>query len=154
MFDIGFAELLLISLIALIVIGPKRLPETARFLGYWLGKLRRTIGRARHEMEREFGIDEIKREVHNTLLLEQLDQERRQVEEQFGQVGDRTGAERPDTEPNADSWHQVGEDITDDELITDKDADQPADSTPKPSLNSAASDQAGEPGTASNEASK
>ena len=85
MFDIGFAELMLIGLIALIVIGPKRLPEAARFIGYWTGKLRRTVGDARQEMEREFGIDEIKREVHNSLLLEQLDKERREVEEQFNQ---------------------------------------------------------------------
>ena len=83
MSDIGFSELLLTIAIALIVIGPKRLPEAARFLGYWTGKLKRTLQTARSDMERELGIDDIKREVHNQLRLEQLDAERKQVEETF-----------------------------------------------------------------------
>lgn len=83
MSDIGFSELLLTVAIALIVIGPKRLPEAARFLGYWTGKLKRTLQTARSDMERELGIDDIKREVHNQLRLEQLDAERKQVEETF-----------------------------------------------------------------------
>jgi sec-independent protein translocase protein TatB len=81
--DIGFSELLLVVAIALIVIGPKRLPEAVRFLGYWTGKLRRTLHTARQDMERELGIDDIKREVHNQLRLEELDAERKQVEETF-----------------------------------------------------------------------
>jgi sec-independent protein translocase protein TatB len=79
--DIGFSEILLLVAIALIVIGPKRLPEAARFLGYWIGKLRRSLQNARRDMERELGIDDIRREVHNQLLLEQLESERQQVAE-------------------------------------------------------------------------
>lgn len=81
--DIGFSEILLVIVIALVVIGPKRLPEAARFLGYWTGKLRRTLQNARADMERELGIDDIKREVHNQLRLEELEAERKQVEETF-----------------------------------------------------------------------
>lgn len=81
MSDIGFSEILLLVAIALIVIGPKRLPEAARFLGYWIGKLRRSLQNARRDMERELGIDDIRREVHNQLLLEQLESERQQVAE-------------------------------------------------------------------------
>jgi len=81
--DIGFSELLLTVAIALIVIGPKRLPEAARFLGYWTGKLKRTLQTARSDMERELGIDDIKREVHNQLRLEELDAERKQVVDTF-----------------------------------------------------------------------
>lgn len=81
MSDIGFSEILLLVAIALIVIGPKRLPEAARFLGYWIGKLRRSLQNARNDMERELGIDDIRREVHNQLLLEQLESERQQVAE-------------------------------------------------------------------------
>ena len=83
MSDIGFSELLLVLTIALIVIGPKRLPEAARFLGYWTGKLRRAIQAARRDMERELGLDDVRREVHNQLLLEDLAQERKQVEATF-----------------------------------------------------------------------
>jgi len=81
--DIGFSELLLVLTIALIVIGPKRLPEAARFLGYWTGKIQRAIQGARRDMERELGIDDVRREVHNQLLLEDLAKERKQVEATF-----------------------------------------------------------------------
>ncbi|MEH6638767.1 MAG: Sec-independent protein translocase protein TatB [Porticoccaceae bacterium] len=122
MFDIGFAELMLIGLIALIVIGPKRLPEAARFIGYWTGKLRRTVGDARQEMEREFGIDEIKREVHNSLLLEQLDKERREVEEQFNQ-GQNKAAKSSDGDQSslADQDMNVDVDAEDIDFIDDDD---------------------------------
>ena len=109
MFDIGFAELMLIGLIALIVIGPKRLPEAARFIGYWTGKLRRTVGDARQEMEREFGIDEIKREVHNSLLLERLDKERKEVEEQFNQSKNKA-AEGSDSDQDAEDIDFIDDD--------------------------------------------
>ncbi len=83
MFDIGFAELLLIAVIALIVIGPRRMPEAVRFVGYWLGKLRRGVHNARQEMEREFGLDDIRRDLHNEAILAQLEKERRQLEDKF-----------------------------------------------------------------------
>lgn len=86
MSDIGFSEILLLVAIALIVIGPQRLPEAARFLGYWIGKLRRSLQNARRDMERELGIDDIRREVHNQLLLEQLESERQQVAETLRQA--------------------------------------------------------------------
>lgn len=79
MFDLGFAEILLIAVIGLIVIGPKRMPEAVRFMGYWLGRLRRGVQNARRDMEREFGLDEIRRDLHNESLLNQLEQERNDV---------------------------------------------------------------------------
>ncbi len=84
MFDIGFTEIILIAVVGLIVIGPKRLPETVRFLGYWLGKLRRSVQGAREDMEREFGLDEIRRELYNEELLGRMEKERKQVERSLG----------------------------------------------------------------------
>lgn len=119
MFDIGFAELLLIGVIGLIVVGPKRLPEAARFLGYWVGKLRRTVTDARSEMERELGIDDIKREVHNTLMLEQLDKERRDVQ---ATIEGHINSPEPENDisedlSEQDSWvsENAGDDISLDE---------------------------------------
>ena len=43
MFDVGFPELILVSVIALLVLGPERLPEALRTLGLWLGRLRRSF---------------------------------------------------------------------------------------------------------------
>ncbi|AFT68916.1 Twin arginine-targeting protein translocase TatB, putative [Alloalcanivorax dieselolei B5] len=53
MFDVGFSELLLIFVIALVVLGPERLPKAARTLGYWVGRARSTFNNLRNELERE-----------------------------------------------------------------------------------------------------
>ena len=84
MFDIGFTEMILIAVVGLIVIGPKRLPETVRFLGYWLGKIKRSVQGARQDMEREFGLDEIRRELYNEELLGRMEDERKQIERRLG----------------------------------------------------------------------
>jgi len=84
MFDIGFTEMILIAVVGLIVIGPKRLPETVRFLGYWLGKIKRSVQGARQDMEREFGLDEIRRDLYNEELLGRMEDERKQIERRLG----------------------------------------------------------------------
>ena len=43
MFDVGFSELVMVGLVALLVIGPERLPKVARLAGFWLGKSRSMI---------------------------------------------------------------------------------------------------------------
>jgi sec-independent protein translocase protein TatB len=65
MFDIGWDELLLIALVALVVIGPKDLPAVLRTLGAWMARARNLAGEFRShvdEMIREAGVDEMKRE--------------------------------------------------------------------------------------------
>src|SRR3989304_4556407 len=52
MFDIGFSELVVIGLIALIVLGPKRLPEVARTAGKWMGQLRRFLADGKLDLGR------------------------------------------------------------------------------------------------------
>ncbi len=54
MFDIGFQELAIIFLVALLVVGPKNLPEVARTLGKWMSELRRGFDNAKIRMESEF----------------------------------------------------------------------------------------------------
>jgi sec-independent protein translocase protein TatB len=63
MFDVGFSEIVLIFIIALIVLGPERLPGLARTAGYWLGKARRMLAEVKSEIEREMQVDEIKRSI-------------------------------------------------------------------------------------------
>lgn len=53
MFDIGFSELIVIALVALIVFGPKRLPEMARTAGLWMGRLRRFMENVKQDLDRE-----------------------------------------------------------------------------------------------------
>lgn len=63
MFDIGFSELLIIAVVALIVLGPERLPKAARFAGLWVRKARAQWYSVKSEFEREMAADELKRSV-------------------------------------------------------------------------------------------
>jgi len=65
MFDVGFWEILLILILALVVIGPERLPGAARKAGYFVGKARRYIEGVRSEVESELDVNEFKRMLHN-----------------------------------------------------------------------------------------
>ena len=60
MFDVGFQELTLIGVIALIVVGPERLPKMARTLGLWMGKIRYYVGQVKSDIEREVRAQELK----------------------------------------------------------------------------------------------
>lgn len=69
MFDVGFSELLLVALVALLVLGPERLPGAARTAGLWIGRLKRSFAAIKSEVEREIGADEIRRQLHNENIL-------------------------------------------------------------------------------------
>ncbi len=74
MFDIGFAELVLVSVVGLLVLGPERLPGAMRAASFWMGRLRRGFDRARGELERELDAAGIKRELHNEAVLRSLEE--------------------------------------------------------------------------------
>ena len=69
MFGISFSELLLVGLVALLVLGPERLPGAARTAGLWIGRLKRRFNTIKQEVEREIGADEIRRQLHNEHIL-------------------------------------------------------------------------------------
>jgi sec-independent protein translocase protein TatB len=61
MFDIGFSELLVIGVVALVVIGPERLPKVARTVGLLLGRAQRYVSDVKSEIHREIELDELKK---------------------------------------------------------------------------------------------
>ena len=63
MFDIGFSEIVLVFVIALIVLGPERLPGLARTAGLWIGKARRILAEVKSEIEREMQVEEVKQAI-------------------------------------------------------------------------------------------
>jgi sec-independent protein translocase protein TatB len=65
MFNIGFGEILLIAVVALIVLGPERLPRVARMAGALLRRARTSWQSVRDEVERELAAEEIKRNLHD-----------------------------------------------------------------------------------------
>ena len=61
MFDIGFSELLVISIIALVVIGPEKLPRVARTIGHLAGRLQRYVADVKSDINREIELDELRK---------------------------------------------------------------------------------------------
>src|SRR5919201_5807512 len=61
MFDVGFSEIVVIAVVALIVIGPERLPKTARTLGLLFGRLQRYVNDVKADINREMELDELRR---------------------------------------------------------------------------------------------
>jgi sec-independent protein translocase protein TatB len=61
MFDIGFSELALIAVVALIVLGPDRLPKAARTMGHLFGRLQRYVNDVKADISREMELDELKK---------------------------------------------------------------------------------------------
>jgi sec-independent protein translocase protein TatB len=59
MFDIGFSEMLVIGIVALVVIGPERLPKVARTLGHLFGRLQRYVGQVKSDINREMELAEL-----------------------------------------------------------------------------------------------
>ena len=74
MFDIGFSELMVIALVALIVIGPERLPKVARTAGHLLGRLQRYVNDVKADINREMQLEELRK------LQQQVEQSARDVE--------------------------------------------------------------------------
>ncbi|WP_250162631.1 MULTISPECIES: Sec-independent protein translocase protein TatB [Psychrobacter] len=67
MFDIGFSELLLFGVIALIVLGPEKLPQAARTAGQWYAKMRRIVSTLQSEIEAELDLAETRQQMQNEL---------------------------------------------------------------------------------------
>lgn len=81
MFDIGFSELLIIAVVALLVIGPERLPKVARTAGHLFGRLQRYVNDVKSDIQRELELDELKK------LRSQFEDAARSVEQSVNEVG-------------------------------------------------------------------
>ncbi|KFB67980.1 Sec-independent protein translocase protein TatB [Candidatus Accumulibacter vicinus] len=75
MFDIGFSEMIVIAIVALVVIGPERLPKVARTAGHMLGRLQRYVNDVKSDINREIQLEELKK------LQSELQESARSVEQ-------------------------------------------------------------------------
>ena len=82
MFDIGFAELVLIAVVGLLVIGPEQLPDTIRTLSAWLNKIRRSYNDIRMEVQQELHNESILKELRDT--GEHIKNESEEIENAIG----------------------------------------------------------------------
>jgi sec-independent protein translocase protein TatB len=61
MFDVGFSELLVIGVVALVVLGPERLPKVTRMAGHMLNRMRRYVNEVKAEIDREVALSDLKK---------------------------------------------------------------------------------------------
>ncbi|MGD8525666.1 MAG: Sec-independent protein translocase protein TatB [Thioalkalispiraceae bacterium] len=74
MFDIGFWELAIIGVVALLVIGPERLPDVARTTGRWVGRIRRFIVNVKADIDKEIQQEELKKALERDAGLDEIKQ--------------------------------------------------------------------------------
>lgn len=86
MFDIGFAELLLLAVISLLVLGPERLPGAVRTASTWLSRIRRSFNEVRTELERELNTADLKQDLHNNSILKQLEDSGKDINQDLESV--------------------------------------------------------------------
>ncbi len=107
MFDIGFSEMIVIAVIALIVLGPEKLPRVARTAGHLLGRMQRYVNDVKADINREIELDELRKlqkEMQNTAqsIEQTVKGEINAVESEFKQIGDST--QKALSDPVADAF--------------------------------------------------
>lgn len=100
MFDIGFSELMVIAVVALIVIGPERLPKVARTVGLLFGRMQRYVNDVKADINREMALDELRKLQSNiqdtaNSLEQSMKQEVSAVESDLNKIASNTQAAVP-----------------------------------------------------------
>ena len=144
MFDVGFWEILLILILALLVIGPERLPGAARKAGFFIGKARRYIEGVRSEVESELDVSEFKRMLHNQEV--QINE----LQQQLKAGADNIGADVK-AEVQADSKTDTITDVPSYSLREENDETLPADEAGSSEKKSAAETATDEPSSRKDE---
>lgn len=104
MFDIGFSEMLMVAVVALVVIGPERLPGVARNIGRFAGRLQRYVHDIKRDFNREVEFEEIKRLQHEMeTTVQSMQQSMRAVETSLQQEVRQHQTELADLTTNVES---------------------------------------------------
>lgn len=119
MFDIGFAELLLVGIVGLLVVGPEQLPGAVRTGMAWINRFRRSFDQIRND---------VRRELHNDEIMQQLKADSRSIQQDLQQANERVERELrsiSDSVSKLDSPQSSG-----------ADTDEPAEATKAPEAGS------------------
>jgi len=81
MFDISFIELLVIFVVALLVLGPEKLPGAVRTGALWLGRAKRSFSKVKAEIEQQLNTDDIRRQLHNESILADIEKARKNADQ-------------------------------------------------------------------------
>jgi sec-independent protein translocase protein TatB len=104
-FDIGFAELLLIAVVGLLVVGPEQLPDAVRTILAWVNRFRRSFDQIRTEVRRELHNDEIMQELkaESHQLKQQVRETTQSVEQEIQALGNQASDSLQGASNTADS---------------------------------------------------
>ena len=121
MFDIGFSELMVIAVVALVVIGPERLPRVARTAGHLMGRLQRYVNDVKADINREMELEELRKfknefEQAAQSVQTQINTEINKSAEMFNSIAtdldphneSEKSADPPETGPGLESAHSNG----------------------------------------------
>ena len=90
MFDVGFSEVVIIAIIALVILGPERLPKVARTVGFWVGKARRMVADVKTDIDREMRESEL---ADLRKLGDEISDVKNEFQSAAGKVADDSGVE-------------------------------------------------------------
>jgi sec-independent protein translocase protein TatB len=141
MFDIGFSELFLVAVVALLVLGPERLPKAARFAGLWVRRARAQWYSVKSEFERELADEELKRS-----LIDARD-DLRNAEGQLRRGGESLRREFETLDPSHDRDRPAGDtpDDASDDGTSDEISHDTSDDTSDETRGDADADDGGQP---------
>lgn len=88
MFDIGFAELLIVMVVGLLVLGPDQLPGAVRTAGLWFGRFKRGVSDIRSDLEKEIGADEIRKQLNEERIFKDLEKSKNTFNEMKDSLSD------------------------------------------------------------------
>ena len=100
MFDFSFGELMVVALVALVVLGPERLPKAARLAGLWVRRARAHWYAVKSELEQELAADELKRSLHAG--REAMRETESHLRDFAGEI-ERPAVTSPTSEPSAEA---------------------------------------------------
>jgi len=100
MFDIGFAELIIIAIVGLLVIGPERLPDAIRTGSAWLGRIKRGFNDIKREVQQE---------LHNDAVMQELKSTQQQLKNETANLEDRIRRTVDEANPLPEAEKKTGE---------------------------------------------
>jgi sec-independent protein translocase protein TatB len=106
MFDVGFLELVVIGVVALLVVGPERLPKLARTAGMWVGRGRKFINSVKADIDREMKADELRqilaKQKQSNPLHEIVEDTKKSFDEIKSETASAVGANKKPAPPPED----------------------------------------------------
>ncbi|MDX1697248.1 MAG: Sec-independent protein translocase protein TatB [Thiohalobacterales bacterium] len=98
MFDVGFSEIIFIMVIALLVVGPERLPRIARTAGLWIGKMRGFVTSVKADIDRELATEELRKALEKQAAVPEVEELIDELTGEPLQAGERAATAKDETQ--------------------------------------------------------